>query len=105
MRRGAVLLGQGDEIGQVVALALAIDETGADYDSPNAGSFEHVPLRFGARRHCAAEGVDERRWDLGLRRGEDRGWKGGGVGLVEDRRTCLGLCEDPADSRATCEYQ
>ena len=37
-----MLLGQGDEIGQVVALALAVDEPGADHDSPNAGGLEHA---------------------------------------------------------------
>jgi hypothetical protein len=34
VRRGAVRPGQGDEIGQVVALALAVDEPGADRDTP-----------------------------------------------------------------------
>jgi hypothetical protein len=40
--------------------------TGADHDCPNAGRLEHGRLRFGARRHRAAEGVDERRGELGL---------------------------------------
>src|SRR5271168_185471 len=105
MRRCAVLLGQGDKIGQVVALALAVDETGANYDSPNAGSFEHFPLRFGARRHRATKGVDERLWELRLRRCEDRGWKGSGMVLVEDRRTGLALGEDPEDCRTAGKYQ
>jgi hypothetical protein len=34
VRRGAVRTGQGDEIGQVVALALAVDGPGADRDTP-----------------------------------------------------------------------
>ena len=47
VRRGAVRPGQGDEIGQVVALALAVDEAGADNDSPNASRLEYDRLRFG----------------------------------------------------------
>ena len=50
VKRGAVRLGQGDEIGQVVALALAVDEPGADRDTPNAGGLEHRRLRFDAPR-------------------------------------------------------
>jgi hypothetical protein len=40
-----VLLGEGDEIGQVVTLALAVYEAGANHDSANAGRLEHRRLR------------------------------------------------------------
>src|SRR4029077_4890158 len=103
MRSGAVLLGEGDEIGQVVTLALAVYEAGANHDSANAGRLEHRRLRFSARRHCAAKGVDERRGALGPRRGEDRRWEGNGMVLVENRRTGLALGEDPEDCRTPGE--
>ena len=56
-----MLLGEGDEIGQVVTLALAVYEIRGRGESRFRERLEHRRLRFDARRHCAAKGVDERR--------------------------------------------
>src|SRR5260370_12227585 len=103
VRCRAVFPGQGNEMWQVVALSLAINQTRANDDPSNAGRFEHRHFSFCTRRHRRAESLDERLRYSGLGRCEDRSGQWDGMILVEFCRTCLSLGEDPENRRSAGE--